>query len=190
MTRVLIEATLSLDGYMAGPNVSADQPMGEEGLRLHEWVFNCDKSAADDRVQQEMFATTGAVVLGRRTFDVGIDVWKDTPFPVPCFVLTHRPAAERVEKSGTFSFVSDVRTAVDRARAAAGERDVRLMGGECSRACLDAGLVDEIRVQIAPVVLGAGRRLFDQSTNRPVDLERSSVISTQYVTHLRFNVKH
>lgn len=187
-SRVLIDATVSLDGFMAAPQISAEHPMGVGGLRLHEWIFNTDQSADAAGIAKEMFATTGAVVLGRRTFDVGIGVWGDTPFPVPCFVLTHRPAHERVERSGTFTFIPDVHTALESARAVAGERYVRLMGGECSHAFLQADLVDEIRVQIVPVILGGGQRLFPVGT-APIALERKSVASTPYATHLRFEVK-
>lgn len=185
--RVLIDATVSLDGFMAGAHISTKHPMGVGGLRLHEWLFNPDQSSEAADMAKEMVATTGAVVLGRRTFDVGIGVWRDTPFPVPCFVLTHRPAQERVERSGTFAFVPDVHTALMCARAVAGERYVRLMGGECSRAFLQAGLVDEVRVQIAPILLGRGHRLFPDG-GAPVALQRRSVASTPYATHLTFEV--
>jgi dihydrofolate reductase len=189
MARVLLDVTMSLDGFMAGPNVSVEHPMGEGGLRLHEWIFNTSTSEVDADIAREMSATTGAVVLGRRTFDVGINVWNDTPFPVPCFVLTHDPLAERIEKSGTFTFATDVRDAHARATAAAGERDVRLMGAEVGQQFLAAGLVDEIRIQLAAVLLGAGRRLFDNLGDEHIELERLSTVESPYVTHLRFRVR-
>ncbi|MFC4147932.1 dihydrofolate reductase family protein [Micromonospora mangrovi] len=189
MARVLLDVTMSLDGFMAGPRVSAAHPMGEGGLRLHEWIFNTATSEVDAEIAREMQATTGAVVLGRRTFDVGIGVWNDTPFPAPCFVLTHDPLAERVEKGGTFTFVTDVHDAHARATAAAGERDVRLMGAEVAQQFLAAGLVDEIRVQLAPVLLGAGRRLFDNLGDAHIELDRLGTVESPYVTHLRFRVR-
>ncbi|WBB67911.1 dihydrofolate reductase family protein [Micromonospora sp. WMMD812] len=188
MARILLDVTMSLDGFMAGPDVSVENPMGTGGLRLHEWIFNAAASPVDARISGEMFETTGAVVLGRRTFDVGIGVWNDTPFPAPCFVLTHDPLADRVEKSGTFAFVTDVRTAFDRSTAAAGRRDVRLMGAEVGQQFLAAGLVDEIRVQIAPLLLGRGRRLFAE-LDEHVELERLSVEGSPYASHLRFRVR-
>ncbi|MCI4061258.1 dihydrofolate reductase family protein [Micromonospora sp. R77] len=188
MARVLLDVTMSLDGFMAGPNVSVEHPMGEGGLRLHEWLFNTSTSEVDAGIEREMSAT-GAVVLGRRTFDVGINVWNDTPFPVPCFVLTHDPLAERVEKSGTFTFVTDVRDAHARAVAAAGDQDVRLMGAEVGQQFLAAGLVDEVRIQLAPVLLGAGRRLFENLGTEHIELERFRTVESPYVTHLWFRVR-
>lgn len=189
MARVLLDVTMSLDGFMAGPDVSVEHPMGKGGLRLHDWVFNTSSSEVDAAIAREMSETTGAVVLGRRTFDVGIDVWNDTPFAVPCFVLTHDPLAERVEKSGTFTFVTDVRDAHARATAAAGDRAVRLMGAEVGQQFLAAGVVDEIRIQLAPVLLGAGRRLFDNLGAEHIELERVRTVESPYVTHLWFRVR-
>jgi len=188
MGKVLLDVTMSLDGFMAGPNVGVEHPMGEGGLRLHEWLFNTSKSDVDAEVQREMFATTGAVVLGRRTFDVGIGVWEDTPFPVSCFVLTHEPLEPRVEKGGTFTFVTDVETAFQQATAAAGEKDVRLMGADISQQFLKAGLIDEIRIQLAPVLLVHGRRLFEHLGTEHIELERIGIVESPYVTHLRFRV--
>lgn len=178
---------MSLDGFMAGPNVGVETPMGDGGSRLHEWLFDT-ASVVDAELAREMSETTGAVVLGRRTFDVGIGVWGDTPFPVPCFVLTHRPHDERIEKSGTFTFVTDVETALRRARAAAGEKDVRLMGAEVSQHFLRAGLVDEIRIQLAPVLLGQGRRLFERLGSECIELERTLARESPHAMHLRFRV--
>jgi len=187
MGKVLLDVSMSLDGFVAGPNVSVESPMGEGGERLHEWLF-ASASDVDAEVAREMHETTGAVVLGRRTFDVGVGVWEDTPFPVPCFVLTHDPLEERVEKSGTFSFVTDVESAFQLAKAAAGEKDVRLMGAEVSQQFLEAGLVDEIRIQLAPVLMGNGRRLFASLGTEHIELERTAVLESPHVTHLRFRV--
>jgi dihydrofolate reductase len=186
--KVLLDVTMSLDGFMAGPSVSAERPMGEGGERLHEWLFKAPRSDVDAEVEREMHETTGAVVLGRRTFDVGVGVWEDTPFPVPCFVLTHEPLDERVEKSGTFTFVTDVESAFLRATSAAGQKEVRLMGAEVSQQFLEAGLVDEIRIQLAPVLMGDGRRLFDHLGTERIELERTAVLESPHVTHLRFHV--
>ncbi|MEO3771715.1 dihydrofolate reductase family protein [Micromonospora sp. B9E7] len=189
MARVLLDVTMSLDGFMAGPDVSVENPMGVGGLRLHEWIFNASSNEVDAEIVRGVQAGTGAVVLGRRTFDVGIDVWNDTPFPAPCFVLTHDPLAERVEKSGTFTFVTDVRDAFARATAAAGARDVRLMGAAVGQQFLAVGLVDEIRVQIAPVLLGAGSRLFEHLGNAHIELERLATADSPHVTHLRYRIR-
>lgn len=186
MTQVLIEATMSLDGFMAGPNVSVAHPMGEGGLRLHEWVFNSSSSPVDAEAEGDSHEATGAVVLGRRTFDVGYGVWNDTPYATPCFVLTHAPLEPRVEKSGTFTFVTDVKDAYAQAVAAAGDKVVRLMGAQVSQHFLKAGLIDEIRVQIAPVMLGSGTRLFEHLGAKHIELEQLGAVQSPYVTHLRY----
>lgn len=122
MTKVALHMSMSLDGFVAGPNVGVEHPMGERGERLHDWLFNRNSSRSGESLQtslsksaskvsaevtQEVFATTGAVVLGKRTFDVGVELWGDTPYPVPCFVLTHEPREELIKASGTFTFITD-----------------------------------------------------------------------------------
>jgi dihydrofolate reductase len=188
VAKILLDLSMSLDGFAAGSNVSVESPMGEGGERLHEWLFQSAPNEIDAQIAKEMHSTTGAVVLGRRTFDVGVGVWEDTPYPVPCFVLTHEPLERRVEKSGTFTFVTDVENACRLASAAAGEKDVRLMGAEVSQSFLRAGLVDEIRIQLVPVLMGDGRRLFDDLGTERIELERADVIESPHVTHLRFRV--
>lgn len=190
MGNVILHVTMSLDGFMAGPNVSETQPMGEGGLRLHEWIFNTATSAIDAQVVKELFATTGAVVLGRRTFDVGVQVWQDTPFPVPSFVLTHNPRPPLVMKSGVFTFVDrGINAALDQARAVAGDKQINLMGADIAQQFLQAGLVDEIHIQVAPVLMGNGRRLFEHLGGEAIELERVKVIESHYVTHLQFRVR-
>ncbi|GII80646.1 deaminase reductase [Sphaerisporangium rufum] len=189
MGKVLIYATVSLDGFMAGPDVRPGVPMGDGGLRLHDWILRGAGSEVDAAVVRETSATTGAVVLGRRTFDVGLPVWEDTPYPVPCFVLTHRAHEPMVMKSGAFTFVTGgARDAVRQARAAAGDGNVVLMGATVSQECLAAGLVDGLRLQIAPVLLGAGLRLFGDRGPRGVELRRTEVRESAHVTHLWFDV--
>ena len=190
MGNVILHVTMSLDGFMAGPNISVTQPMGEGGLRLHEWLFNTSTSDVDAQVAQDLFATTGAVVLGRRTFDVGVEVWQDTPFPAPCFVLTHNPREQLVMKSGTFTFVDrGVENALQQARVAAGDKHINLMGAEIAQQFLKIGFLDEIHLQIAPVLMGCGRRLFEHLSSTPIELERVKVIESPYVTHIQFRVR-
>ena len=112
-------------------------------------------------------------MLGRRTFDIGVDIWGDVPFPVPCFVVTHRPHDERVMANGSFTFVTGgVREAVSRARAAAGDRNVQLMGAQTVQHVMAAGLVDEIQINLVPVLLGRGVRMFDALPADHVDLTK------------------
>ena len=189
MGKVILDMSMSLDGFIAGPNVGVELPMGEGGLRLHDWLFNTSASEVDAEVEQEMFATTGAVVLGRRTFDVGQGPWGDTPFPVPCFVLTHEAREELVKKSGTFTFVTDgIESALEKAKAAAGDKNVSVMGANTAQQYIKAGLLDEIQIHLVPVLLGEGRRLFDHIGTEHIELEGTRVIESLGVTHLRFRV--
>lgn len=189
MGKVTLDMSMSLDGFIAGLNVGVDLPMGEGGLRLHDWLFNTSASEVDAEVEREMSATTGAVVLGRRTFDVGVGPWGDVPFPVPCFVLTHEDREQIVKKSGTFTFVTDgIESALQRAKVAAGGKDVRLMGADIAQQFLRAGLLDEIQINLVPVLLGDGVRLFDPIGAERIELESTRVIQSPGVTHLKFRV--
>jgi dihydrofolate reductase len=139
---------------------------------------------------RELFAATGAVVLGKRTFDLGLEPWGGTPFPVPCFVLTHEARADLATATGTFAFVTDgIERAVRRAQAAAGDKVVLVMGGPTvAQQAVRAGLVDEVSIHLVPVLLGAGSRLFDQLAAEPIELERIELIASPQATHLRFRV--
>jgi dihydrofolate reductase len=180
---LIASATVSLDGYTTGPEVSREQPMGVGGARLHRWIM--DPTPADLEVLAETRDAVGAVVLGRRTFDVGHAHWDgDTPYPCPSFVVTHRPHDEIPTTSASFVFLPDLGAAVDRAREAAGEQQVVLMGADVTQQALDAGLVDELRLQLAPIVLGSGTRLF--TGNQQHTFECVDTRLTSHVTHLRF----
>jgi len=196
---VRVGASVSLDGFSAGPDVSDQEPMGVGGERLHRWLFTggggrdvpadvTTPSGQDAAVAAELHARTGAVVIGRRTYDIGVDLWGDTPFPVPTFVVTHRAHEPRPMMSATFTFVTDgVASAVARASQAAGDRDVLIMGGaDVSRQALAAGLVDELIVNLVPVLLHRGERLL-QDTG-PAELERTGIVATDEATHLTFRV--
>ncbi|MFC8271803.1 dihydrofolate reductase family protein [Streptomyces sp. NPDC057271] len=191
MSKVVLNVTMSLDGFMAGPDISAEHPMGRGGHRLHEWIFDMPGSEVDAAVTREISDSTGAVVLGRRTFDVGVGVWDDTPFPVPCFVLTHNARSQMVMKSGTFTFItSGMESALQQAQTAARGKDVTIMGADIAQQALRARLLDEINLQIAPVLMGDGRRLFDHLGKEHIELERSRILASPHVTHLRFRVTH
>ncbi|MFE2231883.1 dihydrofolate reductase family protein [Streptomyces sp. NPDC059442] len=189
MSKVVLHVTMSLDGFMAGPDVSVEHPMGRGGMRLHDWILHTPTSDVDATVSEEISASTGAVVLGRRTYDVGVEVWQDTPFPVPCFVLTHHARSPRVMKSGAFTFVtSGLESALQQAEAVANGNDVTLMGADVAQQALGAGLLDEINLQLAPVLLGEGRLLFEHLGTDQLELERTRLLSSPLVTHLRFRV--
>ena len=191
---VRVSASMSLDGFGAGPDVSPAAPMGIGGERLHRWLFpeteGASPSSADAAVSAGLFSRTGAVVVGRRTYDIGVDLWGDTPFPVPTFVVTHRAHEPRAMTSATFTFVTDgVASAVAQATAAAGGGDVLVMGGpDVIGQALADGLVDEVTVNLVPVLLHRGARLLDARGDATTELVRTDVVATDEATHLTFRV--
>lgn len=199
MSRVLAGITVSLDGYVTGQEDRPGAGLGEGGERLHYWVFggpwtyDSARGTADPVDQQymdEVFSSAGAWIVGRTMHDV-VDGWGDDPgFGVPVFVVTHRPKETAVKGDTTFEFVTGgIVEALERARAAAGEKNVILMGGaDVLRQYLAAGLVDEFTLTIAPVLLGAGKRLFDGISRTDLSFERFAVIESPFATHLRFRV--
>jgi dihydrofolate reductase len=187
MSKVIADLSMSLDGFIAGPNVSVEVPMGEGGERLHEWL---SEGGVDAEIARELSETAGATVVGRRMFDVGVGEWEDTPYPVPCFVLTHEQREELTMKSGTFTFVTDgIESALEQAKEAAGEKDVIVMGGaNIVQQFLRAGLVDEMSLHLVPVLLGDGVRLFDGIGNELIELESTRVIDSPGVTHISYRI--
>lgn len=193
MTKVVVDVSPSLDGYVAGPAVTVERPFGSADHRLHRWLGfeGSTPTAADREAAQRMLATTGAIVLGRRMFDVGIGTWgEDGAFGRPCFVVTNRAHDDVVKGPTTFGFVTGgVRRAVELARPAAGDRDIVLAGGaQVVQQCLAEGLVDEIRLHVVPVLLGVGTHLFGHSLRESVELEQTEAVSTPLATHLTFRV--
>lgn len=202
MGKVTFDITMSLDGYITGPNDSIEHPLGIGGERLHQWVYDLaswrerhgltgGKANLDAAILEEAINNTGAVVMGRRMFDIGEGPWGDEPpFHVPVFVVTHQARATLVKGLTTFIFITEgIEHAIEQARAAAGTNDVAIAGGaQIIQQCLHAGLVDEFQVHIAHVLLGSGRRLFDQPGAGPIELESTRVVDSTNVTHLRFRV--
>jgi dihydrofolate reductase len=191
MSKLLLTFTMSLDGFIAGPDVGVEQPMGKGGERLHDWMFNDSADrGVDPEMAREMSSVAGAVIVGRRTFDVGLKPWDDTPYPVPCFVLTHQRREPLAMKSGTFTFVTDgIVSALDQAKAAANGKDIIVMGANAAQQYLKAGLADEIALQLAPVLLGAVTRLFDHIGAAQIELTRTRLIGSPFVTHMKFAVE-
>lgn len=199
MTQVVVDISVSLDGYVAGPNVSLANGLGDGGEALHEWVFN--GTAEDRNVLDEAFEATGAVIQGRILFDI-IDApqgWSDEmgygakptgEVNPPIFVVTHK-APDKTRLGDRFHFVTDgVESAVAQAREVAGGKDVYVMGGgQICHQVLAAGLADIVQLHVAPVVLGDGTRLFpaDAAPTYSLDLVRS--ISTPAAQHLTYRVK-
>ena len=190
MSDVIFDISVSLDGYVAAPNDRPGEELGDGGQRLHTWVFG-GGDERDREVLSETWDLAGAVICGARTFDISLDTWGGTPpSEVPWFVLSHdRPDRIAREASG-FTFATDgVDDAVARAKAAARGRHVVVMGGaHAGRACMKAGLVDQVQLHVVPVLLGAGIRLFDGLNGAAVRLEADRVIQTPAATHLRYRV--
>ena len=194
MGKVILDQSVSLDGFSAGPNVGVGNPMGDGGEALHAWMWSeGGRTGSGGEVLEDLFAGAGAVVVGRRMFDFGEEPWgDDPPFHRPVFVVTHRPKAT-VEKQGgtTYTFVTDgLEGALARARATAGERDVVVLGGAAViQQCIRAGLLDELRLHIAHTLLGGGTSLFAGLDAASVSLERTDLIGAEGVTHLSFRVE-
>jgi dihydrofolate reductase len=200
MTKVMSDMSMSLDGFIAGPNDTAERPLGDGGERLHKWVYDLASwrerhglgAARPIVTLDEAFKNSGAVVMGRRMFDLGERPWGDNPpFHMPVFVVTHETKEKLVKEGGTtFTFVTDgIASALQRAKAAADDKDVSVAGGaHIVQQCLSAGLLDEIQIHLVPVLLGDGRRLFDHLATSRIELERTRVIESAGVTHLKFRV--
>jgi dihydrofolate reductase len=195
MTKIVADITMSLDGFVTGPNPDVDHGLGIGGEPLHTWVTGSD-SEVDAAVLRDAVEATGAVVLGRRLFDVvdGPNGWNEdmgygagyaaTP---PMFVVTHR-APDEVRLASLFSFVTDgLEAAIGAARAAAGDKDVFVMGGgHVVRQSVQSRLIEELRIHLAPLVLGSGTPLFDGG--RPTHLVQESVRVSPYATHLTYRL--
>jgi dihydrofolate reductase len=202
MAKVVISLTMSLDGFIAGPGDDFDHPLGtRNGMKLFDWYtsgagpgVNNDArfkpKGKNQEVVEELFATAGASLTGRRTYDIA-GGWNGT-HPVngvPVVVLTHRPPNVVPQGKSKFTFTDDVAEAVRVAKAAAGDKDVGIAGASVAQQCLKAGLVDEIYIHIAPMLLGDGVRLFDHLGDDSIDLEFIDAITTPEATHLRYRVR-
>jgi dihydrofolate reductase len=199
VSKLKFQISMSLDGFIAGPNQSKEAPLGEGGMQLHEWAFELavwrrshgrdgGEVNASTKVVEESLENIGATVMGRNMFggegswaEKPWDGWwgEDPPFHTPVFVLTHHPR-ETLPKSGgtTFHFVTDgVESALDQAKEAAGGKDVALGGGaDIAQQYLRAGLIDELQIHLVPVLLGEGSRLFDKLDPAAVRLECTRAI--------------
>jgi len=196
MSRVTCDLTISLDGFVAGPNQSPAEPLGENGELLHRWMFEEPEANA---AAIEGILASGAYIMGRNMF-AGPGAWdedwrgwwgEEPPYHAPVFVLTHQPREPLQMQGGTtFNFVTDgIESALARAREAAGSKDVAIAGGaQTAQQYLSAGLIDELRLHTAPIILGAGERLLDGVAT--LTLEPTEVSGTGLVTHVRYRVIH
>ena len=203
MGKVSTGLSMSLDGFIAGPNDGPGAPLGEGGERLFAWYSSGDTdyrlpgtemvfrvSSASTELLREAHGTMGAFVTGRRTFDITNGWGGRPPLGVPTFVVTHTVPEEWVYEGSPFTFVTDgVESAVEQARVAAGDKkNVAVVAASIAQQCIRAGLLDEIHVDLVPVLLGGGVRLFEHLGTEPIELESTRVIEAPGVTHLTFRV--
>jgi dihydrofolate reductase len=211
MAKLRFRISISLDGYVAGPNQSTRDPLGQGGERLHEWVIPLKawrsphnlaggEINASSKVVEEEIENIGATIMGRNMFGGHPGPWKsddpwngwwgkNPPFHHPVFVLTHHPRAPLTLEGGTtFTFVTDgIKSALRQALAAAGARDIALAGGaKAAQQYLKAGLVDEMELHLVPVLLGGGERLFENVGDDLHGMKPVRTVATQGVTHLKF----
>jgi dihydrofolate reductase len=213
MGKVFVDISMSLDGFIAGPSPTLEEPLGQGGEQLHEWGLlklaawrkphglAGGETGPDNDVMRESMSNTGAVIMGRRMFNGGDGPWEDDPNPngwwgetppfhVPVFILTEHPR-EKVEKKGgtSFTFVTDgIESAFSQAKAAAGDKDILVAGGaNAIQQFVRAGLVEELQIHMVPILLGGGTRLLENLGDGK--LEKIRVIDSPLVTHLRFRVK-
>ena len=194
---LVLDMSMSLDGFIAGPRDDADNGLGIGGHRLHAWLADGDgvepRSYRPDGPSGEVFdemLATGAVLVGRRTFDIAGRWGGDHHDGVPIFVPTHQPPDDPPTGPATVTYVTDgIESAVAQAKAAAGDRNVMLHGAETAQHCLRAGVLDEMEIHVVPVLLGQGRRLFDQLEAEAIELELTRVLDVPGVTHLHYRVE-
>jgi dihydrofolate reductase len=210
---VTFEITMSLDGFVAGPNQTLEEPLGRGGEQLHDWVVKTaswrerhgqegGEANVDSEVMAESLARQGAIVMGRRMFSSGSGPWEDDPkrdgwwgddppFRMPVFVLTHHAREPVAKENGTtYTFVTDgIEAAVEQARAAAGDKDVVVVGGgNVIQQALAAGLIDDFQIHVAPMLLGGGVRLFDDLGPDLPAVELTKVVDSPAATHLSYRV--
>lgn len=192
MTSVVFDISMSLDGFITGPNRRPEEPLGDDGERLHTWAFGEDAVGRD--VLRKGIESTGAVICGRRTYDDSIPYWgadgPTGPVRLPVFVVSHDTPAD-VPDGGVYHFVSE---GIERARAdaisAAGGKNVSVMGGaDIGQQFIRAGLVDELSIHLVPIIFGGGTRMFENLGEQFHDLEVVEVLPGATATHLRYQLR-
>ena len=189
MGKVVYDISMSLDGFVSGANVHLEAGLGDDGERLHDWGFK--STDPRNRKITEGWVNTGAVIVGRKTYDLSIQYWgADGPIykaRVPVIVLSHSMPDE-VPAGGVYTFVDSVDAAFEKAQQAAGDKDIGVQGPDTARQLIQQGLVDEIFVHLVPVLFGSGTRLFEQSDGEHTALEIIEVIQTAEAIHMRFRL--
>ena len=201
MGKVTFNMTMSLDGFVAGPNDSPEKGLGDGGEGLFNWYFSGDTdvymsegvpplkvSKQSAELLKEAISTIGAGIWGRKTFDIA-HAWGGNPPGSPAFIVTHHVPQEWVKEGSPFIFVTEgVESAIRQAKKAAGDKDVMICTANILQQALKAGLVDEINIDVAPILIGGGVSLFDHLGTGPIELERTRVVEAPGVTHLQYRV--
>jgi len=204
MSKTFVDIGVSLDGFMAGENRSPKNPLGDLGPVIHNWMFaqkafwdvhemdgKGEKDDHDGDLIREVFARTGAWIMGKRMFEEGEPNWPEGLFKAPVYVLTHEQREPWVQKNNcTFYFINDgIESAWKKAKAAAGNKDIRISGGaDCIRQYLNAGYIDEITIHTAPILLGSGIRLFDGIDKTKFELKMTRTVPSSAATHITYSV--
>ncbi len=203
MSKIIFDSAISLDGFFAGDNPSPSNPMGGVSGKLHQWMFRQKafwkhikveggkEDGADGRLIDKVFERTGAYIMGKRMFEEGEVTWAEDLYEADVYVLTHEKREPWVQKgSTTFYFINNgIENALEKAKQSAKGKDIRIQGGANTiQQFLNAGLVDEFFIHIAPVFLGSGIRLFDGIDNDQYDIQIVDVIPSDLTTHLRYKL--
>jgi dihydrofolate reductase len=199
VSATVLDMSMSLDGFIAGPNEGPDNGLGDGGHRLHEWYLAADAREQDlpqepptDDVNRQVIdesMATGAIVAGRGTFEPAGGWGGDHHDGVPIWVLSRREPGIDVGQWPLVTYVDDVRTAMNEAKRAAGDRNVLVQGAATAQLALAAGLLDELEIHLVPVLFGQGRRLFDNLAPEQIELERTRILEAPGVTHMHYRVK-
>ena len=189
MGKIIYDVSMSLDGFIAGANVRPEAGLGDGGEQLHEWGFN----SADLRNREivESWASTGAIIVGRTTYDLSVPYWEaDGPMGaarVPTVVVSHSVPKE-IPDGSVYSFVDRVEAALEKAKKAAGDKDISIAGANVAQQFLTLGLIEEVSIHLVPVLFGSGTPLFGHLDSKHISLEIIEVIETAEVIHMRFRV--
>ncbi len=204
MSKVFFNVGITLDGFIAGPNCGAKNPLGENGIKIHEWMFRQkgflshlkleggETNNKDNDIIEETFNRIGANIMGKNMFIEGEANWpEEAPFHCPVYVLTNQKRKPWERPGGTtFFFTNDnIHSVLEKAEKAAGNKDVRISGGASAiQQYLNAGLIDESSLHIAPIIMGKGVKLFESIDKEKFSVEIKEVVNSQMVTHLFYKV--
>lgn len=203
MSKIIFDCAISLDGFFAGDNRSPSNPMGGVSPKIHSWMFKQkafwkhikmeggEEYGADSKLIDDVFARTGSYIMGKRMFEEGEVVWAEDLYEADVYVLTHEKREPWIQKgTTTFYFINDgIQSALEKAKHSAKGKDIRIQGGANTiQQFLNAGLVDEFFIHVAPVFLGSGIRLFDDIDKDKYDIQIAEVIPSDLTTHLRYKL--